>query len=46
MVVDGDRELLLGSVLPNHVLVKELLDFERLGDLIWTAAGGLGLVVL
>jgi hypothetical protein len=45
MVIHGDRELLLGGVLPNHVLIEELLYFQWLGDLVETAADRLSLVV-
>jgi hypothetical protein len=46
MVVHGDREFLLGAVLTDYVLVKELLDLQGLGDLVGAASGRLGLVIL
>jgi hypothetical protein len=46
VVIYGDRKLLLGALLPNYVLVKELLDFQRFGDLVRAASGRLGLVIL
>jgi len=33
VIVDGDGEGLLGTVLPDHVLVQHILDFGRRGDL-------------
>ena len=33
MVVDGDGEGLLGLLLPDHVLVEDVLDLLRGGDL-------------
>ena len=32
MVVDGDRERLLGRVLSDHVLVEEIADLLGLGE--------------
>jgi hypothetical protein len=32
MVVDRDREDLLGRVLPDHIIVEHLADFGRRGD--------------
>src|SRR5678816_754452 len=32
VIMDGDREDLLGAVLADHVLVEHLLDLGRLGD--------------
>jgi hypothetical protein len=29
MIVDGDRENLLGVILPDHIVVQHLVDFER-----------------
>jgi hypothetical protein len=46
MVVHGHRQLLLGAILPDHVLVEELLDFQWLGDLVGAASGRLGFVIL
>src|SRR5216684_3866701 len=34
MVIDGDRQLLLGLLLPDDVFVEEGLHFERLGQLV------------
>jgi hypothetical protein len=45
VIVDGDGQFLFGSVLPDYVLIQELLDFQGLGNLIGTAGSGLGLVV-
>jgi hypothetical protein len=46
MVVNGDRQLLLGALLADYVLVEELLDFQRLGNFVGAASGRLGLVIL
>jgi hypothetical protein len=46
VVVHGYRKLLLRGFLPNHVLVKELLDFQWFGNLVGAAPGRLGLVIL
>jgi hypothetical protein len=42
VVVDGDREDLLGVVLPDHVLVEERIDLGRLGELVELELGGFG----
>ena len=34
VVVDGDRQHLLGAILADHVLVEDLLDLVRLGQLL------------
>ena len=33
MVVDGNRQRLLGGILPDHVAVEELVDLAWLGEL-------------
>src|SRR5690606_7659886 len=38
VVVDGDREGAVGVVLPDHVLIEELADLDRLGQLVQRAA--------
>jgi hypothetical protein len=45
MVVDRHRELLLGGLLADYVLVKEFFDFEGLRKLVRAARGCLGPVV-
>jgi hypothetical protein len=45
VVVYGDGELLLGGVLPDHVLIEELLDLKRFGDLVGRPGRRLDLVV-
>jgi hypothetical protein len=46
VVVDGDRELLLGLLLADHVLVEEGLDLLRLGQVVGRGRGvALGAVV-
>ena len=42
VVVDGDREHLLGALLADHVLVEDLLDLVGLGKLV---AGALGAIL-
>src|SRR2546429_4662752 len=42
VVVDRDRERLLGLVLAHHVLVQELTDLDRLGELVPLDLVGLG----
>ena len=34
MVVDGDRERPLGGLLADHVLVEDLADLDRLGQVL------------
>jgi hypothetical protein len=34
VVVDGDRERPLGGFLPDHVLVQDLVDLARLGEVL------------
>jgi len=46
MVVNGDREFLLGSVLTDDVLIQELLYFQRFGYLVGSSRGGLDFIVL
>ena len=46
VIVDGDRELLLGRLLANHVLVEELLDFLRRGQRRARAGAALEAVVV
>ena len=41
VVVDRDRQALLGGVLADHVLVEELADLARLGQLVELHVGGL-----
>jgi hypothetical protein len=45
VVVYGDGELLLSGFLPDHVLVEELLDLKRFGDLVGRPGRRLDLVV-
>jgi len=45
VVVDGDRQFLLGGFLPDHVLVKELLHFQRFGNLVRGSGGRLDLII-
>jgi hypothetical protein len=45
VVVHGDREFPLGWLLPDYVLVEEILNLKRLGDFVGPGGGGLGLVV-
>ncbi len=45
MVVDRDRQLLLGGFLPDDVLIEKFLYFQRLGNLVGDPAGGSDLVV-
>jgi hypothetical protein len=45
MVVYRYGELLLGCLLPNHVLVEEFFHLERLGKFVGTGGGLLGLIV-
>jgi hypothetical protein len=46
VVVYGYREFLLGGVLTDYVLIKELLYFQWLRDLVGRSDGRLYLVVL
>jgi hypothetical protein len=46
MVVNGYRELPLRGFLADHVLVEEVLDFKRFGDLVGTGRDGLRPVVV
>ena len=45
VVVDRHRQLLLGGILPDHVLIQKLLHFQRLRDLVGGSRGRLDLVV-
>jgi hypothetical protein len=45
VVVYGHGELLLGSILPDHVLIEKLLDLKGLGDLVGRTRRRLDLVV-
>ena len=40
VVVNRDRQLLLGGLLPDHVLIQKLLDFQGLRDLVGVPDGG------
>ena len=42
VVVDGDRQDLLGVLLADHVVVQELEDLPGLGQLLERELGGLG----
>ena len=42
VVVDGDRERALGGVLADHVLVEDLVDLLRLGQVLELEAGRRG----
>jgi hypothetical protein len=46
VVVDGHRESLLGDVLADDVLVQELADLHRLGQLVPLEVGALGELLL
>jgi hypothetical protein len=46
VVVDGDREDLLGGVLADDVVVQELVDLPGLGQLVEAELGGLGELLL
>ena len=46
VVVDGDRQDLLGLVLTDHVLVEERVDLVRLRELVELELGGLGELLL
>ena len=46
VVVDRDRQDLLGGVLTDHVLVQEPVDLLRLGELVQAELGGLGELLL
>ena len=46
VVVDGDRQDLLGLLLADHVLVEERVDLVRLGELVELQLGGLGELLL
>jgi len=45
VVIDGNRELLLGSFLPDDVLVQEFLHFQGLGDFVGSSGRSLDLIV-
>ena len=45
VVVDGHRQFLLGSLLPDYVLIQVLLDFQRLRQLMRRPCGLIGVVV-
>jgi hypothetical protein len=45
VVVNRDRQLLLGRFLPDDVLIEEFLDFEGLGELVRAGGWGFGAVV-
>jgi len=45
MVIDRDREFLLGGFLPDDVLIQEFFYFEGLGKFVRTGGGSLGPVV-
>src|SRR6476659_10296105 len=45
MIVDCHRQLLLGGLLPNHVLIEVFLDFQRFGKLMRTRGRLIGAVV-
>src|SRR5215467_14042822 len=42
VIVDGHGQLLLGGLLPDHVLVEMFLDFQGLGELMRTGGGLVG----
>ena len=46
VVVDGHGERLLGDVLADHVVLQELEDLARLGQLVEAELGGLGELLL
>ena len=46
VVVDGDRQDLLGLVLADDVVVQELVDLTGLGQLVEAQLGGLGQLLL
>jgi hypothetical protein len=46
VIVNRHRQLLLGGFLTDHVLIEELLYFQRLRDLVGGPGRGLDLVVL
>jgi hypothetical protein len=46
VVVDGDGEDLLALLLPDHVVVEELVDLAGLGELLQLQLGGLGELLL
>jgi hypothetical protein len=46
MVVDGNRQLSLGGLLTDYILIQKVFDLERLRDFVRTGRGGLRLVVL
>ena len=46
VVVDGDRQDLLRVVLADDVVVEELVDLRRLGQLVEAQLGGLGELLL
>jgi hypothetical protein len=46
VVVNRDRQFTLGGFLADDVLIKEVLDFERPGDLVRRGSGGLRFIVV
>jgi hypothetical protein len=46
MVIYGDRELFLGGLLADYVLVQKLLNFQWLRDLVGSSRGGFDFIVL
>jgi hypothetical protein len=46
VVVDRDRQLLLGLLLPDYVFIEEGLYFLRFGQLIRSSGGGRGCAVV
>jgi hypothetical protein len=45
VVVNGNRQLAFGGFLPDYVLIQEIFDLQRLGDLVGAGDGGLRLIV-
>jgi hypothetical protein len=45
VVVYRHRELFLGSLLPDHILIEEFFHLERLGKLVGAGGGLLGFIV-
>jgi hypothetical protein len=46
VVVDSDRQDLLGLLLPDHVVVQERVNLLGLGELLELEVGGLGELLL
>jgi len=46
VVVHGNGQFLLGGLLPDHVLIQEFLDFQRLWDPVGDSGRWLGFIVL